>query len=317
MKIERETMSELLFLEPVLKEVIWGGNQLKSHFGYELPSDTVGEAWVVSGHKNGDCRVRAGRYQGMTLGTLWKEHRELFGHQQGEQFPLLIKIIDARDDLSVQVHPDDKYAGVHEQGSLGKTECWYILDCVPDASIVIGHNALDRQEMQEMIANGDWNSLLKRRTIQKGDFFQIEPGTVHAIQRGTMILEIQQSSDITYRLYDYGRLQNGVPRQLHLEKCMDVIRFPHSDVAIHRDITETEQYVKETMIQCSFYSVEHVKLHGTMQRQAKPYYEMVNVLAGEGKINGITICKGENYIIPYGYGEYVLEGNMELMLSWP
>ncbi len=317
MKIERESMSELLFLEPILKEVIWGGNQLKSHFGYELPSDTVGEAWVVSGHKNGDCRIRTGSYQGMTLGTLWKEHRELFGDQQGEQFPLLIKIIDARDDLSVQVHPDDIYAGIHEQGSLGKTECWYILDCVPDASIVVGHNADTKQEMQEMIANGHWNTLLKRRTIGIGDFFQIEPGTVHAIQRGTLILEIQQSSDITYRLYDYDRLQNGVPRPLHLEKCMDVIRFPHSDIAIHRDTIETDQYVQENMIQCAFYNVEHVKLYGTMQRQPKPLYEMVNVLDGEGKINEVTIRKGDNFIIPYGYGEYALEGNMELMLSWP
>ena len=176
----------------------------------------------------------------------------------------MIKIIDARDDLSVQVHPDDIYAGVHEEGSLGKTECWYILDCIPNASLVVGHNADTKQEMQEMIAEGRWNTLLKRSSIGIGDFFQIEPGTVHAIRRETMILEIQQSSDITYRLYDYDRLQNGVPRPLHLEKCMDVIRFPHSDNMVHRDIIETDQYVQENMIQCSFYNVEHVKLYGTM-----------------------------------------------------
>lgn len=113
-------MSELLFLEPVMKSVIWGGNALRTRFGYEIPSETTGEAWVVSAHKNGDCKVRGGQYDGCT-GQLWQEHRELFGGQEGAQFPILVKIIDARQDLSIQVHPDDAYAGEHENGSLGKT----------------------------------------------------------------------------------------------------------------------------------------------------------------------------------------------------
>ena len=116
---------ELLFMEPVFKEAIWGGTKLRDVFGYEIPSDTTGECWAVSAHKNGDCRIAGGMYDGRLLSSLWEEKPELFGNYPGDQFPLLVKIIDAKADLSIQVHPDDEYAKVHEDGSLGKTECWY------------------------------------------------------------------------------------------------------------------------------------------------------------------------------------------------
>jgi len=310
-------MSELIFLEPVLKEVIWGGNALRTKFGYDIPSETTGEAWVVSAHKNGDCRVRGGQFDGCTLSQLWNEHRELFGGQEGDQFPILIKIIDAKQDLSIQVHPDDAYAKVHENGSLGKTECWYILDCDPDASIVVGHNASSTEEMQQMIAEDRWDDLLCVRPIKKGDFFQIEPGTVHAIQYGTMILEIQQSSDITYRMYDYNRLQNGKLRPLHLEQCMDVIRCPHEDVEILRVLEVTADYELEELVDCPFYAVEHAVIHGELLRPGLPLYEMIDVIEGEGTINGTPIKKGDHFVIPHGYGDYTLQGNMEIMLSRP
>ncbi|MDE7297629.1 MAG: mannose-6-phosphate isomerase, partial [Lachnospiraceae bacterium] len=134
-------MREVIFLEPVFKEMIWGGTRLREDFQYEIPGDHTGECWAVSAHPNGDCTVKSGRFQGESLSRLWKEHRELFGGEEGEVFPLLVKIIDAKADLSIQVHPDDAYAKEHENGSLGKTECWYILDCDPDAKIVIGHHA--------------------------------------------------------------------------------------------------------------------------------------------------------------------------------
>ena len=310
-------MAELLFLEPVLKDVIWGGNALRTKFGYDIPSETTGEAWVVSAHKNGDCRVRGGQYDGWTLGQLWNEHRGLFGNQEGDQFPILIKIIDAKQDLSIQVHPDDAYAKVHENGSLGKTECWYILGCDTNATIVVGHNASTTEEMKQMIAEDRWDELLQVRPIKQGDFFQIEPGTVHAIQRGTMILEIQQSSDITYRMYDYNRLQNGKLRPLHLEKCRDVIHCPHRDVELTREKKITADYEIEEMVQCAFYAVEHALIHGQMERSAQPLYEMIDVIDGEGTINGTAIKKGDHFVIPHGYGDYTLQGNMEIMLSHP
>ena len=132
---------ELLFMDPVFKEAIWGGTKLRDVFDYEIPSDTTGECWAISGHANGMSHVAGGRFDGKTLGELWKEEPEIFGNYPGSQVPLLIKIIDAKNDLSIQVHPDDAYAGEHENGSLGKTECWYVLDCEPGTEIVIRNNA--------------------------------------------------------------------------------------------------------------------------------------------------------------------------------
>ena len=152
---------ELLFLEPVFKEAIWGGTKLRDSFGYDIPSDTTGECWAISAHKNGDCKIAGGRYDGKYLSQLWEEEPELFGNYPGDQFPLLIKIIDAKNDLSIQVHPDDAYAAEHENGSLGKTECWYVLDCEPDTKIVIGHNAKDKKELEEMIRQGRWSEFIR------------------------------------------------------------------------------------------------------------------------------------------------------------
>ena len=173
-----------IFLRPVLQEKIWGGDRLGSLFGYDIPSDHTGECWAISGHPSGDCPVSGPEYEGETLGSLWKKRPELFGGVQGDTFPLLIKIIDAKDDLSIQVHPDDEYARVHENGSLGKTECWYVLDCDPGATIIIGHNAADAREMADMVDQGRWTELLREIPIQKGDFFQIDPGCLHAIKGG-------------------------------------------------------------------------------------------------------------------------------------
>ena len=209
---------ELLFMEPVFKEAIWGGTKLRDVFGYEIPSDTTGECWAVSAHKNGDCRIAGGMYDGRLLSSLWEEKPELFGNYPGDQFPLLVKIIDAKADLSIQVHPDDEYAKVHEDGSLGKTECWYILDCDPGTEIVIGHHAGSHEEMEAMIRGHQWDEFIRKVPVKKGDFFQINPGCVHAIKGGTLILETQQSSDITYRVYDYDRLSDGKPSRRRLKR---------------------------------------------------------------------------------------------------
>ncbi|SFR74258.1 type I phosphomannose isomerase catalytic subunit [[Clostridium] aminophilum] len=231
----------LLFMKPFLKEVLWGGTALRDRFGYDIPGDHTGEAWVISGHPAGPSVVADGEYAGMTLAELWREHGELFGRKKEEperehddSFPLLIKLIDAGDDLSIQVHPDDIYAREHENGSRGKTECWYVVDCREDADIIIGHHARSKEELKRMIAEKRWSDLLCVRPVKKGDFFYIPSGTVHAIRKGTILLEVQQSCDLTYRLYDYDRLQNGKPRELHLEKAEDVITCPQS-------LTETRQ----------------------------------------------------------------------------
>ncbi len=308
-------MREILFLGPVLKEMIWGGTRLKTEFHYEIPSNNTGECWAISAHPNGDCEIINGSYKGYKLSQLWLEHRELFGNAKEEVFPLLVKIIDAKDDLSIQVHPDDTYAKKNENGALGKTECWYILDCDKDAEIVIGHHAKSTDELRHMISTNAWSDLIRILPIKKGDFFQIEPGTVHAIKKGTLILETQQNSDITYRLYDYDRLQDGKPRELHLRKSIDVIRCPHSDVQSNRNKTEYPKAIKEHLVTCPYYCVNKLEINGMQDFTQEEPFTLVSVIEGSGDIDGVGIHKGDHFIIPSGYGTYQLSGNLRLISS--
>lgn len=308
-------MKDIIFLEPVFKEMIWGGNRLNTDFGYNIPSENTGECWAISAHSNGDCTVIHGEYKGQKLSSLWANHRELFGNVSGEVFPLLIKIIDAKADLSIQVHPDDSYATKNENGSLGKTECWYILDCDEGATIIVGHNAKSKEELILMINHKEWSKLIQEIPIKKGDFFQINPGTVHAIKAGTVILETQQNSDITYRLYDYDRLQNGKPRELHLEKSIDVITCPQQLETSTREIKFLEHGTIEKLVDCKYYSVKRVLVKGQVLLNQMEPFTVVSVIDGDGLINGIQIKKGDHFILPSGYGDYNLDGNMELIIS--
>ena len=308
-------MKDIIFVEPVFKSMVWGGNKLRTEFAYEIPDDHTGECWAISAHQNGDCAIMNGKYQGKTLSWLWDNHRELFGNLQGEVFPLLIKIIDAKNDLSIQVHPDDEYAKVNENGSLGKTECWYILDCEPEGEIVIGHNAKDTKELKDMITQEKWDELIRSKKIKKGDFFQIEPGTVHAIKKGTMILETQQNSDITYRLYDYGRLQNGKPRELHLEKSIDVIKCPHTDIKAENSSKHADKEVIN-LIECKYYNVHKLMVDGQKEFNYSPDFCNVSVIEGSGMIDGKPIKKGDHFIIPAGYGCFNIEGKLDIILSY-
>ncbi len=168
-------MRELLLLDPVCVHNIWGGTKLREEFGYPVEGSGIGECWGISAHPNGDGTVRSGSFKGRKLSWVWKEHPEFFGSLPYDRYPLLTKIIDAQDDLSIQVHPDDAYAGEHENGSLGKTECWYIMDCGEDAKIVIGHNARTEEELHAMVEEARWGELIREIPIRKGDFLQIDP----------------------------------------------------------------------------------------------------------------------------------------------
>ena len=308
---------EILRTKPIFKEAIWGGTRLRDDFGYEIPSDHTGECWAVSAHPDGEGSIAGGTYDGMKLSGLWDTHPELFGNLPLDRFPLLTKIIDANGDLSIQVHPDDAYAAEHENGSLGKMECWYIIDCVPGATIVIGHNARTREELRAMVEEGRWNELIREIPIKKGDFFQIDPGTVHAIKAGTVILESQQSSDITYRLYDYGRLQNGKPRPLHIEKSLDVIEVPFKE---RRAESAAGDSWLRLLYSCKYYKVWKGDLnapdHEETLVQDNPFM-IGSVLSGEAKLDGEVFKKGDHFIIPAGYPPIKVTGEAEFIFSAP
>ena len=311
-------MKELLFLEPVFTHNIWGGTNLKDKFGYNVEGNDIGECWGIAAHEHGDCTVISGEHKGKKLSELWKENHELFGEYNSERFPLLTKIIDAKDDLSIQVHPDDAYAAIHENGSYGKMECWYILDCKEDATIVIGHNAKTREELADMINNGRWSEFIREIPIKKGDFMQIDPGTVHAIKGGTLILESQQNSDITYRVYDYDRLSNGKPREIHVKQSIDVINVPAKDVA--DSIVSTDNLEKNTLhqlISCNRYSVFKMDVDGKMDFGQTYPFMLVSVVEGTGEIDGTQLKKGDHLIIPFNYGKVCLSGKMVMIASTP
>ena len=285
-------MRELIFLEPVVKKLIWGK-----------------EYWTVSAHESGDCLVRGGIYDGLHLSQLWSDHKEIFGVETDGDFPFIVKVIDARDPLSIQVHPDNEYASKTENGASGKTECWYVMDCDRDASIIIGHKAGSRQEAAQMIEEGRWDDLLREIPVKKGDFFQITPGTVHAIKQNTMIMEIQQSSDVTYRLYDYGRVRNGEPRALHVDKSLDVMRIPHTDAGCYTN------GVKGRLVSCRYYDVDRYDIAGSRDFEKSDKFMIISVLEGEGGIDGRKIKAGESFIVSGGYGDFTIFGSLSVMVT--
>ena len=309
-------MREIIFLKPQLKDVIWGGNKLRDEFGYAGAGDSTGECWGISAHPNGDCSIEKGSFAGTTLAGLYRDHRELFGGIKAEEFPLLVKIIDAKQDLSIQVHPDDAYVREHESCPYGKTECWYVMDCPKDAKLVIGHHAKTREELAAMVHEGRYQELIREIPIKKGDFIQITPGTVHAIKGGFTILETQQSSDITYRVYDYGRLVDGKERPLHVQQSIDVINVP--DRAGDEAVSHTDTLPADTMnqlIECDFYKVWKLDVTDSVQVEQSHPFLLASVLDGEGSVDGTAVKKGDHFLLPAGYGMAEFKGNLSLILS--
>ncbi len=242
-----------------LKERIWGGSYLNELYNQNQTSP-VGEAWVLSGHLNGASIIKNGKYKDKPLNVLYLENKSLFGKSNHDRFPLLIKVLDAKDDLSVQVHPDDEYALKHHN-DLGKNECWYILDALEDASIIYGQNAKNKEDFKKYIDNNDWNNVLKSVKVKKGDFYNIPTGTVHAIGKGIKILEIQQSSDTTYRLYDYDRKDNtGKLRDLHIEDALKVINYNQTNKPL-----KTDTFGPVTrLVSNNYFTVDKITLNGSI-----------------------------------------------------
>lgn len=308
-------MGNILWVQPVFKEMIWGGHKLKDRFDYEIPSDKTGECWAISGHKNGDCIVQEGTYAGKSIATLWKEHRELFGNIEGEQFPLLVKIIDACNDLSVQVHPDNHYAKEHEN-SLGKTECWYVLDADKDTKMVMGHHAKTKEEFVKAIENDDYDHLLNSFLIKEGDFFYIPSGTLHAICSGSLIYEAQQSSDITYRVYDYHRKDaQGNERQLHVQQSIDVTTIPYTPLDTGSKVEAAlENGTATTLIVSAFFTLTKYDLTGKNSISNDKPFQMVSVIKGTGMIDGKAVKKGDHCIICADQRETIFDGTMTVMI---
>lgn len=310
-----------LFLKPVFQEKIWGGSRLKTVFGYDIPSDKIGEDWAISAHPNGVSMIENGPYKGQTLDQLWANEKALFGQPTEDVFPLLIKILDAEDDLSVQVHPDDTY-GLKHEGELGKTECWYIIDAQPGAEIIYGHNAQTKEELTTMIQEGRWEDLLTRVPVKKGDFFFVPSGTIHAIGKGIMILETQQSSDTTYRVYDYDRKDDaGQTRELHIQQSIDVTTVPSNrpENAIVEEKIGDSTVV--TYLKTDFFNVYEWQVNGLLSMEKAAPYTLVTVITGEGELivdeKTYPLTMGTSFILPNQIERWEIKGELKLIASEP
>jgi mannose-6-phosphate isomerase len=311
---------EPIFFQPVFKERIWGGSSLKSKFNYEIPNEKIGECWGISAHPHGSCTILNGPLSGKTLDKVWDENRELFANEQSNEFPLLVKILDANNDLSVQVHPDDQYARKVEGEQYGKTECWYIIDCEENSEIVYGHHATTKEEFEAWIAEGRWNKLLRKVKVKPGDFFYVPSGTIHAIGKGIMILETQQSSDTTYRVYDYDRRDaEGNTRELHINKSLEVTTIPHQEPNFEPETSMNDGLLSKKLITEKYFTVYHWKLNGSFKKTLEDKYLLVSVLNGNGEIKTVggthPIKKGDHFIIPTTVENYELIGNAEFIVS--
>ncbi|MDR0297487.1 MAG: mannose-6-phosphate isomerase, class I [Streptococcaceae bacterium] len=316
---------EPLFMDSQFHEKLWGGAHMRQ-FGYDLPSEKTGEYWAISGHKNGVSTVKNGEFRGVTLDSLYENNPELFGNPTSKVFPLLTKILDANDWLSVQVHPDDAYARAHEgENELGKTECWYVISAEPGAEIIYGHTAKTREELAEMIHAGAWEKLLTKIPVKTGDFFYVPSGTMHAIGAGCLILETQQSSDTTYRVYDFDRPDvNGKLRELHIQQSIDTLSVPGNKLPENQTTTVTKGATEiTTLTENEFFDVYKWRVSGSSYFEKTDNYVLVSVLSGEGNLRvaekNYEIKRGDHFILPSTVRDFYITSleTLEMIVSNP
>ena len=286
-------MQKVLMLEGKFVDKIWGGERLREDFDYDIESDSVGEYWAVSAMEEFPSSIINGELAGENLIEVYKNKKELFGDPKEATFPLLVKIIDAKDDLSIQVHPDDEM-GKRVENSLGKTECWYILND-NESSIIYGLNAKDKDEAVKLINERKWKEVLREVPAKNGDFFFVPAGTVHAIKKGCLILEIQQASDVTYRLYDYDRKdKDGNLRDLHIEKSIEAIKLNDIDNKTETSVDGDLRLTKLT--DNEFFQVRKYEIKGNKSFNRDSDYLIEAVIDGAGEL----IVDGETYQIKKG-----------------
>lgn len=318
-------------LIPATKDYIWGGNRLREEYGKSSDSDRIAETWECSTHPDGPSVVADGPDAGKTLTEVLREHREYLGtgyhgpetgSEMMDGIPILIKFIDAKSDLSVQVHPDDAYAAEKENGQRGKTEMWYVVDAEPGASLVFGlSREMTKEKLRCRIEEGKLERYLNRVPVHRNDVFYIPSGTIHAIGKGVVIAEIQENSNLTYRLYDYGRLgKDGLPRALHIDKAIDVsdlmpAQEPRQPMRILR---YTPGCAREVLGTCQYFSVERWIVRTETGVDLPPLPESfrnILCLKGKGAIGGLTIRKGDSIFVPATTEILSVTGEMEFLVT--
>lgn len=308
----------------VTKSPIWGGTRLSERFGIRSDAPTVGEAWMLTVRAAENSSVANGPLAGRELGKIFSEYgNALIGNgDYSAGFPLLIKLIDATDRLSVQVHPDDEYAK-RVENDRGKTEMWYIVDAEPGAEIIYGlKDGVGNKEFREQVEKGNYEAVMRHQPVHAGETYFIPSGMLHAIGKGILIAEIQQNCDLTYRVYDYGRLgKDGKPRELHVGKAMDVTRpFTEEEIRSIRFGAEANPD-KELLAACRYFRVRHCDVTGERDFSVGDNsFVSLLCVAGNGEIRfggeSYPVHTGDSYFLPAGMGNCTLRGNgLSVLLS--
>lgn len=307
-------------LEPAFKDYIWGGTRLRDDFGKNCDFDKVAESWELSCHKDGPSVVATGEDKGLTLQQYIDKHgKQVLGSKGAafENFPILIKLIDAKDNLSVQVHPNNEYA-LRVEGEYGKTEMWYVVDCDEGAELLYGFkHEISKEEFAERIANNTLLEVTNNVPVHKGDVFFIESGTLHAIGKGILIAEIQQNSNTTYRIYDYGRVgKDGKPRELHVEKAKDVTRLAPAKQYPETPVKQFKGYTSKLMASCDYFTTRVMDVESKAELTAdSDSFKSLLFLEGEGTVEGIPFKKGDSFFITAGHGKFVIDGKCRTILT--
>ena len=299
----------ILKLKPHFEYRVWANENLKTIFN--LDQDKIGEAWLISALEN-KSSIITNLDQQQTLLDFYNnpENATFFdNYNLNNPYPMLAKIIDAKADLSVQIHPDDQYAKQFNQ--LGKTECWYILDTKNNNEVVLGHNAKSLAEFKDTINNQQWDQLLKKQPIKKDDFIYVPAKKIHAIKADTLIYELQQSSDITYRVYDYDRLDNGQKRELHLDHVFNLIETPDQDLTPNQISNQADYLVANQQ----FY-LKAIDNNGSNEYQFKDAkWIQLSVIEGSGKINNLDANKFDSFLISHNTS-LIIEGKCKCLISF-
>lgn len=313
----------ILKLKPAFKDYIWGGTRLRDDFGKECDFDKVAESWELSCHKDGSSVVAEGEFAGLTLAEyIEKSGKGVLGSDCGkfENFPILIKLIDAKDNLSVQVHPNNDYA-MRVEGEYGKTEMWYIVDCDPGATLLYGFkHEISKDEFAQRIADNTLLEVTNAVPVKKGDVFFIEAGTLHAIGKGILIAEIQQNSNTTYRIYDYGRVGNdGKPRELHVEKAKDVTALCPAKAYPETPVEKMDGYTSKLLSSCDYFTTYALDVTDKAVLDAdEKSFNSILILEGEGQIVGddvVKFRKGDSIFVDAGTGKYAIDGACKAILT--
>lgn len=312
-------------LKPAFKDYLWGGTRLRDDFGKDCDYDKIAESWELSCHKDGNSVVADGEFAGLTLAQyIEKEGKSVLGTncEKFENFPILIKLIDAKDNLSVQVHPNNEYAQ-RVEGEYGKTEMWYVVDCDEGASLLYGfkHN-ITKEEFRERIENNTLLEVTNSVPVKKGDVFFIEAGTLHAIGKGILIAEIQQNSNTTYRIYDYGRVgADGKPRQLHIDKAVDVTNLCPAKPYPQSEPVDMGGWTKKRLAKCEYFTVDVINVDTSAALEADKS-SFVNILVLDGGCvlssegnDAVELKKGDSVFIPAGLGKFELTGKCSAVMT--